>query len=161
MKTKIDKSFEIDKPISLVWKSLSDPTEIVTCVPGASITEKIDQSNFKGEVVTKFGPVKVKYDGEIQIVELDEAITRKRGETSGARGSVSLPSSEPDQTSTIKKAPNSGANVETKPSINWVTSRRYSFPPEVNKYDASLGTKSRVPTSSRSHGLRWTHKNGS
>lgn len=42
MNTTIIKEFEIDQPIDLVWKSLSNPSEIVTCVPGASITDQID-----------------------------------------------------------------------------------------------------------------------
>ena len=45
----------------------------MTCVPGAAITEKIDDANYKGEVVTKFGPIKAKYNGDIEITELDEA----------------------------------------------------------------------------------------
>ncbi|MEM7105921.1 MAG: SRPBCC family protein [Bacteroidota bacterium] len=73
MNTKITKEFEIDQPIGTVWTSLSNPEDVVTCVPGASITEKIDDKNYKGQVVTRFGPVKATYNGDIEIVELDEA----------------------------------------------------------------------------------------
>lgn len=73
MNTTIQKSFQVEEPIGKVWTNLASPEEIVTCVPGASLTEKIDDRNYKGEVETKFGPIKVKYDGEIEIVELDEA----------------------------------------------------------------------------------------
>jgi len=52
MTTKIVKEFEIEEPIAKVWASLADPTDVVTCVPGAAITEKIDDKNYKGEVVT-------------------------------------------------------------------------------------------------------------
>jgi len=55
MNTLITKDFEIAQPIDVVWKSLANPEEIVGCVPGASITEKIDDKNYKGQVVTKFG----------------------------------------------------------------------------------------------------------
>jgi len=72
MNTLITKEFDIEQPISVVWKSLSDPEDIVSCVPGASITEKIDDKNYKGAVVTKFGPIKAAYAGDIEIVELDE-----------------------------------------------------------------------------------------
>ena len=72
MKTQIIKNFTVNHPIESVWKSLSDPTDIVTCVPGASIIEVIDEKNYKGKVVTKFGPVKVTYNGDIEIVELNE-----------------------------------------------------------------------------------------
>jgi len=73
MNTLIEKEFEIEQPIDMVWKSLADPEDIVTCVPGAAITSKIDEQNYKGEVVTKFGPIKAKYNGDIEIKELDEA----------------------------------------------------------------------------------------
>ena len=58
MNTLITKDFEIAQPIGVVWNSLANPEEIVGCVPGASITEKIDDRNYKGQVVTKFGPIK-------------------------------------------------------------------------------------------------------
>lgn len=94
MNTKITKQFEIEQPIDRVWKSLSDPEDIVGCVPGASITEKIDDKNYKGEVVTKFGPIKAAYAGDIEIVELDEAnhkmVLKGRGLDSKGKGSADM-----------------------------------------------------------------------
>ncbi len=94
MNTKITKSFDIDQAIDVVWKSLADPADIVTCVPGASITEKIDDRNYKGEVVTKFGPIKAAYAGDIEIVELDEAnrkmVLKGRGLDSKGKGSADM-----------------------------------------------------------------------
>ncbi len=71
MEATINKSFTIEEPIDKVWAGLSNPMEISGCVPGASITEQIDDNNYKGEVSLKFGPVKSKYDGQITIDELD------------------------------------------------------------------------------------------
>ncbi len=71
MRTTIEKEFELQEPISKVWVYLSDPTKIVACVPGASLTEKTDDQNFKGQVTTSFGPVKASYNGEITITEMD------------------------------------------------------------------------------------------
>ena len=94
MNTLIEKEFDIEQPIGVVWKSLADPEDIVTCVPGASITEKIDDQNYKGEVVTKFGPIKAKYAGDIEIVELDEAnykmVLKGRGLDSKGKGSADM-----------------------------------------------------------------------
>jgi len=94
MKTQIIKEFHVPAPIAQVWKSLADPTDVVTCVPGASITEKVDDANYKGAVVTKFGPIKASYTGDIEIVELDEAnsqMTLKgRGLDSKGKGSADL-----------------------------------------------------------------------
>ena len=94
MNTSIEKNFEVEEPIDKVWANLADPTEIVTCVPGASITEKIDDQNYKGEVETKFGPIKVKYDGEITIDELDhenhKMVLKGRGLDSKGKGSADM-----------------------------------------------------------------------
>ncbi len=94
MKTQITKNFHLDEPIAKVWESLSNPEEIVTCVPGAAITEKVDEANYKGEVTTKFGPVKAKYAGDIEIVELDEANRtmrlKGRGLDSKGKGSADM-----------------------------------------------------------------------
>lgn len=94
MNTLIEKEFDIEQPIDVVWKSLADPEDIVTCVPGASITEKLDDQNYKGEVVTKFGPIKAKYAGDIEIIELDEAnhkmVLKGRGLDSKGKGSADM-----------------------------------------------------------------------
>ena len=71
MRTTIEKEFQIPESIAKVWEYLSDPTKIVACVPGASITEKIDERNYRGNVTSSFGPVKASYNGEIVISELD------------------------------------------------------------------------------------------
>ena len=73
MKTNINKTFQVERPISEVWNFLSDPTKIVTCVPGAKLTEKIDDQNFKGTVTMKIGPVVTSFNGQIKLVRLDEA----------------------------------------------------------------------------------------
>jgi len=72
MTTTINKKFDLEEPIEKVWIYLADPTKIVTCVPGASLTEKIDDRNFKGQVAMKLGPVKVKFNGEVAIEDLDK-----------------------------------------------------------------------------------------
>ena len=94
MNTVIKKEFDINQPIDIVWKSLANPEDIVTCVPGAQITEKIDDRNYKGGVITKFGPVKVTYNGEIKIDELDEAnkkmVLKGKGLDSKGKGSADM-----------------------------------------------------------------------
>ena len=94
MNTLITKEFDIEQPIEQVWASLANPEEIVTCVPGAAITEKVDDRNYKGEVVTKFGPIKAAYAGDIEIVELDETnrkmVLKGRGLDSKGKGSADM-----------------------------------------------------------------------
>lgn len=94
MKTQINKNFHIAEPIGKVWAAMSNPEEIVTCVPGASIIEKIDEMNYKGAVVTKFGPIKTSFTGDIEIQELDESnhkmMLNGKGLDSKGKGSAEM-----------------------------------------------------------------------
>jgi len=94
MKTEIQKKFSVAQPIDKVWASLSDPADVVTCVPGASITEKIDDKNYKGAVVAKFGPIKASYTGDVEILELDETnhkmVLSGKGLDSKGKGSADM-----------------------------------------------------------------------
>ena len=73
MTTSINKIFLVNHPIEEVWSNLSDPAKTVGCVPGASLSEKVDEDNYKGHVQLKFGPVKAGYDGLITFTERNAA----------------------------------------------------------------------------------------
>ena len=73
MKTNINKTFQVERPINEVWNFLSDPNKIVTCVPGAKLTEAIDEKNYKGTVTMKIGPVVTSFNGEIELTSIDES----------------------------------------------------------------------------------------
>ena len=73
MQVKINESFQVDAPVEDVWAMLSDPNKVVTCVPGAKITETIDERTYKGTVSMKIGPVVTNFKGDIEIEHLDEA----------------------------------------------------------------------------------------
>jgi len=73
MKTTVSKTFQIGRPIDEVWDFLSDPNKIVTCVPGAKLTEAIDHNRYKGTVTMKIGPVVTSFNGQIEITRLDKA----------------------------------------------------------------------------------------
>ncbi|GJM35726.1 MAG: carbon monoxide dehydrogenase subunit G [Saprospiraceae bacterium] len=94
MKTTIEKTFEVEHPIDQVWAFLSNPEKIATCVPGATLTEKVDDQTYKGLVSMKFGPVAVKYNGEISIKELNQEdynmVLSGRGLDSKGKGSADM-----------------------------------------------------------------------
>jgi hypothetical protein len=71
MPLKIEKTFEVGQPIEKVWAFLSDPRKVATCVPGAQITEQVDEKTYKGAIKVKVGPSVTDYTGEVQIVRLD------------------------------------------------------------------------------------------
>ena len=111
MKTTISKSFHVDEPIDKVWEYLANPQKIASCVPGAEITEAIDEQNFKGEVTMKFGPVKAKYNGEISIEELntEEKIMKMKGAGKDSKGKGSA---DMMMTGQLSEAEEGGTNVE-------------------------------------------------
>lgn len=71
MATRIEKTFPVKEPIELVWTFLSNPTKVATCVPGAQITEQVDETHYKGAISVKVGPAVTDFKGEVQVVRID------------------------------------------------------------------------------------------
>jgi uncharacterized protein len=94
MAVRIEKTFQVTEPVEKVWAFLSDPRKVVTCVPGAQITEQIDDRNYKGAISVKVGPSVTDYKGEVQIVRLDAAAHEieilGKGQDVRGRGSASM-----------------------------------------------------------------------
>jgi carbon monoxide dehydrogenase subunit G len=90
----IEKTFQIPQPPEKVWEFLSDPRKVATCVPGAEITEQLDQSNYKGAISVKVGPSVTNYKGALQVVRLDpearEIEILGKGQDVRGKGSASL-----------------------------------------------------------------------
>src|SRR5215510_4746264 len=71
MGTRIEKSFQVKEPIEVVWRFLSDIRKVVTCVPGAQITEQVAEDKYKGSISVKVGPAVTDFKGEVQVLRLD------------------------------------------------------------------------------------------
>lgn len=68
----IENSFEVPASIDVTWAYLLDVEKVVPCMPGAEITEVIDDRNWKGQVTIKLGPVKMAFKGKVAISERDD-----------------------------------------------------------------------------------------
>jgi uncharacterized protein len=68
----IENSFEVPASIDATWAYLLDVENVVPCMPGAEITEVIDDSNWKGKVTIKLGPVSMAFKGKVAISERDD-----------------------------------------------------------------------------------------
>jgi carbon monoxide dehydrogenase subunit G len=81
-------------PPGAVWSYLVDPRRVVGCLPGAELTEVVDERTFHGDVKVQVGPVSVSYKGRVQLAELDEAGRRVRmvgeGRESGGSGAAKM-----------------------------------------------------------------------
>lgn len=71
MQVKLDKVYPLDGSIDDAWQRLRDIELVAGCMPGAEITEKIDDSHYKGKVKVKVGPMNVAFAGEITIEKID------------------------------------------------------------------------------------------
>ncbi len=91
MEIRIEKTFRVDAPIDRVWAFLTDPEQVVQCMPGAELDEVVDERNFKGRLGLKVGPVQARYRGEGRFEELDAENYRMRVTGQGVGdGSASL-----------------------------------------------------------------------
>ncbi len=73
MQVTLEKTYPVRAPISACWQVLSDIPELATCMPGAAITEKTDDTHYKGQVKVKVGPATAAFAGEIEVQAVNAA----------------------------------------------------------------------------------------
>lgn len=83
MPIRIEERFRVNAPVQAVWDYLVDPRRVVTCLPGAELTEVVDDKTFNGAVKVKVGTITVSYKGRVRLVEVDAAAHRVRMEGEG------------------------------------------------------------------------------
>ncbi len=85
---KIEERFELDAPADEAWAYLSRPERIVVCLPGAELTEVVDERNYAGSVKVKLGAVAMEYLGNAEFTEVDpeQRVVRMEGKGRERRG---------------------------------------------------------------------------
>lgn len=91
MKVEIDKVFPMDAPSSNAWKFLQDIRGVAVCMPGAEITEQVDDSNYKGSVKVKVGPATMAFKGDISVqgIDADKRELKMQGKGTDVKGTSS------------------------------------------------------------------------
>jgi len=69
----LENSFSVNAPPDRVFAYLLDVNKVVGCVPGAELSEVVDEKTFKGKVKVKVGPITVAYSGTARIADRDDA----------------------------------------------------------------------------------------
>jgi carbon monoxide dehydrogenase subunit G len=69
---RIENSFQVPVAPSVAWSLLTDLPRVADCLPGAKLTEAVDERTYRGEVGIKLGPVGMNFQGEMRFTELDE-----------------------------------------------------------------------------------------
>jgi len=70
----IEKTFLVKASPAAVWGFLIDPHRVARCLPGAAITEQIDDQTYAGTITVKVGPVSASYKGRVRFEHLDAAL---------------------------------------------------------------------------------------
>ena len=108
----IQNEFTVAQPAEPLWAYLLDVEKIAPCMPGAELTEAVDDTNWKGKVNVAFGPVKLSFAGTVTIAERDDVahrvkLTAKGMEAKGKGAATAAVTSwlepSPDPGSTIVK----------------------------------------------------------
>jgi carbon monoxide dehydrogenase subunit G len=74
----IEDSFTVRTPVDEMWAVLQDVEQIAPCMPGAELTEAVDEKTWKGKVHVKFGPVQMAFSGTVVMDERDDVVHRAK-----------------------------------------------------------------------------------
>lgn len=89
----IQNAIEIPAPPDRVWAYLLDVERVAPCMPGAELTEVVDDRTWKGKVAVKLGPVSLAFAGTVVLQDRDEAartvVLKADGKETKGKGSAS------------------------------------------------------------------------
>jgi len=82
--------FDVPLPPEQAWRILLDIKRIAPCMPGATLTEIVDENTYKGEVSVRLGPVALTFSGTATFQSIDHhqrvAVVKAQGSDSKGRG---------------------------------------------------------------------------
>ena len=73
---RLENSFEVPGPPDRAWALLLDVPRVVPCMPGAELTETIDDSHWKAIVAVKLGPMSMSFGADVAREQVDESAQR-------------------------------------------------------------------------------------
>jgi carbon monoxide dehydrogenase subunit G len=119
MSIRIEEVFGIQAHPDRVWSYLTDPREVVHCLPGAELTSVQDDTTFLGRVKVKVGPIATAYAGKVILTERDDTnrVVKMTGEGRESSGSGSA---KMTMTSSVVGLPSGGSEVRVTAEIDIV-----------------------------------------
>lgn len=104
----VDQRVTIAAPVERVWEFMMDVPAVSRCVPGVESFEAIDDDTFEGALKIKVGPIGVRLQGRVVVVERDRenlrsqmnvsAAEKRIASTVSAKATMDLTSLGPEQT---------------------------------------------------------------
>jgi len=91
MKVTLEKTFPLPASADAAWVLLQNIEGVAGCVPGAKITERIDERHYKGTMSVKFGPASMAFRGDVEVSEIEPStktlrLFGKGTDTTGSSG---------------------------------------------------------------------------
>jgi carbon monoxide dehydrogenase subunit G len=74
----LDQKVVVQAPPERVWEFVMDIPAVSRCVPGVESFERIDDDTFLGSLKVKVGPIRIKLNGKVLVVERDRENLRSR-----------------------------------------------------------------------------------
>lgn len=72
----IENGFTVAASVDDLWAYLLDVERIAPCMPGAELTETVDERTWKGNLKAKFGPVTMSFAGTVAMESRDDVAHR-------------------------------------------------------------------------------------
>lgn len=93
MKVRLSRAFALPAPADAAWALLQDIAAVASCMPGAKITERVDETRYKGTVAVKVGPASLSFRGDVEVRSMDAAtrtlrLFAKGTDTTGSSGAA-------------------------------------------------------------------------
>jgi len=73
MQVDLEKQFPLEASPDAAWSLLRDVPAVAACMPGAQVTEQLDDSHYKGTVRSKIGPATMSFAGTVEVLGLEES----------------------------------------------------------------------------------------
>jgi len=89
---RIENTFQVPLSREQAWALLTDVSRVADCLPGARLTEAVDERTYRGELGVKLGPVSMTFLGEMCFTEMDpdagHAVAKASAREARNRGSA-------------------------------------------------------------------------
>lgn len=72
----LENRFAVGVPLEGAWAGLLDIPLVVECLPGATLTEAVDPSTYKGTIRVRLGPIAMEFAGSLQVESVDDTAHR-------------------------------------------------------------------------------------
>ena len=69
----LENEFHVDAPVDRAWTLLNDVPRIVPCMPGAELSEVVDENTWRATMKVKLGPISLQFGADVMREEVDEA----------------------------------------------------------------------------------------